>query len=485
MKQKSSQSKEIMSRRQALQHLGVGVPVALLASGCTAGPNRCADGPESPPPSPDVQEDGTLTPQRLMADIDTFVVVMMENRSFDHVFGMLAEDSDYPGRRLVDGLRGTEQNEDDDGTIITMKRAPEIPTHGPIHTWDGAHKAFGKGRNDGFVKANAGRDKTDAMTYLTREDLPLQYALADQFTICDRWFSSVMGPTWPNRYFLHAATSSGNTANEAVIDGPPTIWEKLGKNCWSCKNYAAGPAHWYHAAFRARPFNGNDPFPAARIEEFFRDARTGNLPSFSLIDPDYWLNDFHPPHRLDLSEALLGSIVQAVQESPQYKRSLLIIIYDENGGFYDHVPPPITIDTNAAFRQLGFRVPAIIVGPSVRKGQVISQTLEHVSVAATLKARFGIESLGPRMDAASNVSACIDPERIGLPPGPLAKLPKLRIRKSDIKHAHAGYSSQPGIDQAIAAGLIPAHTIDTRSHEERLRSVLRHIQELEAAVVIG
>jgi phospholipase C len=223
----------------------------------------------------------------------------------------------------------------------------------------------------------------------------------------------------------------------------------------------------------------------AFMEHFFQDARTGNLPSFSLIDPDFWASDLHPPHSLALGEALLGAIVRALQESPQWGRTLLIITFDEHGGFFDHVPPPTTVDTRSEFSQLGFRVPALVIGPTVRRGEVVSSTFEHVSIAATLKARFGIQSLGPRMDAAADLSPCIDPELVGLPAGPVGKLPELHLDRRRVARASFRFTSQPGIDEAMREGRIPARLIDTRAPEERLRSLLRHVQELEVAKVRG
>jgi phospholipase C len=410
---------------------------------------------------------------------------MMENRSFDHLFGALAIDPDYPARDAVDGLNGTESNPDDNGGPVLVHRSPGILNHGPRHDWGAAHEAFGEGRNDGFVRINEGPDKLDAMAYHDRTELPLHYALADQYVVCDRWFSSVMGPTWPNRFFIHAGTSEGLTENKPIIDGPATIWEKLGKACWTSKAYAAGPVHWYYAGFRGRTIGGNDPMIAARIENFFQDARAGTLPNFSLIDPDFWSSDMHPPHSIALGEALLGSIVRSMQESPQWGRSMLIISYDEYGGFFDHVPPPTTVDPRPAFRQLGFRVPALVIGPTVRRGQVVSSTFEHVSIAATLRTRFGIESLGPRMDATADLSPCIDPELCGLPPGPVGKLPDVEVDRRRVMRASSRFTSQPGIDEAIRRGRIPAHLIDPRPRDERLSSLLRHAEELGVARVKG
>ncbi len=477
-----------VSRRTALKQLGVGIGAAALGSGCLPGPNHCESGSAAPPVGPGFDETGAMTARRLLAGIDTIVVVMMENRSFDHFFGALALDPDYPARGVIDGLRGTEANEGDDGTSIVMQRAEKpCEHHGPLHTWDAAHAAFAEGRNDGFVRANAPSETRmrDAMTFHDRSQLPLFYALADQYVVCDRWFSSVLGPTWPNRFFLHAATSEGLTTNDSITDGPATIWEKLGKGCWSSKAYTAGPAHWYHAAFRGRPLGGNEPMAATRIETFFQDARAGSLPNFSLVDPDFWSSDLHPPHSLALGEALLGSVVRSMQESPQWGRSLLVVTFDEYGGFFDHVVPPTTKDPRPAFRQLGFRVPTLVVGPSVRRGAVVSTVFEHVSIAATLRTRFGIDSLGARMDAAADLSSCIDPERVGVPPGPMGKLPRLEIDRRHVERVSFRFTSQPGIDAALRAGTIPLPLIDTRSHEERLFSLLRHAEELEVARVFG
>ncbi|MRG95390.1 alkaline phosphatase family protein [Polyangium spumosum] len=477
-----------VSRRVALQGLGAGIGAAALGGGCAPGPDRCETGPASPDVVPDFDAHGAPTAKRLLAGIDTFVVLMLENRSFDHFFGALALDPDYPARDAVDGLLGDETNEDDEGNVIAMHR-PEVACehHGPLHSWDAAHQAFAEGKNDGFVRANIGSAlrQSDAMTYHDRSQIPLFYALADQYVVCDRWFSSVLGPTWPNRFFLHAATSNGLTTNDPITDGPATLWEKLGKGCWSAKAYTAGPALWYHAGFRGRPLGGNEPMVSARIEAFFQEARAGNLPNFCLIDPDFWSSDLHPPHSLALGEALLGSIVRSMQESPQWGRSLLLVTFDEYGGFYDHVPPPTTVDPRPAFRQLGFRVPSLVIGPSVRRGEVVSTVLEHVSIASTLATRFGIESLGPRMDATADLSSCIDPARVGFPPGPMGKLPRIELDRRRVEAVSFRFTSQPGIDAAIRAGAIGLDRIDTRSHEERLGSLLRHAEELEVARVHG
>ena len=149
---------------------------------------------------------------------------------------------------------------------------------------------------------------------------------------------------------------------------------------------------WYSAAFPTRLLSGESAMVPGTIEDFFADARSGNLPNFALIDPDFKVNDAYPMRSLALCEAFVASLVKAMAESPQWKRSLLLVMFDEHGGYYDHVPPPRTVDLRPDFRQLGFRVPALAIGPTVREGAVVSTPLEHVSVAATLRARFGIET---------------------------------------------------------------------------------------------
>jgi phospholipase C len=422
----------------------------------------------------------------LLSGIDTIVVVMMENRSFDHHLGALRTDTGYGGADAVDGLRGSEECPDSDGRMVpsfrlTGREARYIPTH----KWEPCHDAFHGGKNDGFMRVNPGAAGVQVMGYHDREHLPVQYALADQFTVCDRWFASVMGPTWPNRFYLQAGTSEGRRDNRPMgFGGPATVWERLAERCRSTRNYFAAPAPWYAGAFPAKAFSGNDAVVAARIENFFSDARTGNLPEFAIVDPDFLSNDGHPAHDLALSEVFLSSVYRAMAESPQWSRSLLIVTYDEHGGFYDHVAPPQTSDPRADFRQLGFRVPALVIGPTVWQGKVISEPFEHVSVAATLGARYGIESLGPRMDAARDLSACIDPARVDAPAPPPRKFPVVEVTAAQVTAALHQSPSQRELAEAVADHRVPEHMVDPRTNAERLDGWLRHAQELEAVRVV-
>jgi phospholipase C len=431
--------------------------------------------------------------QQLLSGIDTIVVVMMENRSFDHLLGGLKLDPSYPGANRIDGLAGTESNPDPAGGRVMVNVAGGVATLDPKHDWVSSHNAYGGGSNDGFVRANAGASQGEAMSYHTRETAPLLYALADQYVVCDRWFSSAMGPTWPNRFYLHAATSAGRKSNLPMgLNPPPTVWERLGDRCVPAKNYYANGVPWYSVTFPANSFSGNDAVVPETIDHFFADADRGELPAFSIIDPDFGVTDGHPPHDLGLAEAFLGSIHRALAASRHWPRSLLIVVFDEHGGFFDHVPPPTVPDPLPDFQLIGFRVPALVIGPSVRKGTVVSTPFDHVSILSTLATRFGIASLGPRMDAALDLSPCIDPAAVATAtPTATTSLvlpvlpPPVEIRASVIRDAHHRRTSQPELHALAAARGLPSGHVDPRPAQERVRAWLRRAQELEALRVVG
>jgi phospholipase C len=294
-----------------------------------------------------------------------------------------------------------------------------------------------------------------------------------------------MGQTWPNRYYLHATTSGGKRVNRPFgFDAPLSIWERMAQRCQSARNYSAGPVSWYSVAFPTRMFSGESALVPAKIDDFFRDARSGNLPNFALIDPDFKVNDAYPGHSPAPCEAFIASIVKALGESPQWSRSLLLVTFDEHGGYFDHVPPPTTVDLRPDFQQLGFRVPALAIGPTVRAGGLVSTPMEHVSVAATLRARFGIESLSARMDATADISGCIDPRLIGAPTLP-PRLDPVELSTGQLRQLLGTATSQPEMESAMTSGRLPAECVDPRSDDERFGSWLRHAQELEAVKVRG
>jgi phospholipase C len=474
-----------LTRRAALR-LGLGVgAMAVGLDACGSAADRCPAGPEpaiaAPASSP------AAAAQKLLAGIDNIVVVMLENRSFDHLFGSLSTDAGYPAAGTIDGLTGTETNLDANGLPVVVNLAPAVTSHlDPKHDWISSHRAWNGGRNDNFVLANPDANQAEVMSYHQRATAPFLYSLCDQYAVCDRWFSSVMGPTWPNRYYLHAATAAGHKTNLPMgLNPPPTVWQRLADRCVSAGYYYAGNIPWYSVTFPANSFSGNDACAPQTIDHFFTDAANGTLPAFSIIDPDFGVNDGHPPYDFGLCEAFLSSIHRALAQSIHWPRSLLVIMFDEHGGYFDHVPPPTVPDPNADFRQIGFRVPAVVVGPQVKAGSVISTPYEHVSILATLATRFGIASLGPRMDAASDLSACIDPDRADVATSALTLPPPIELSAAALRSAPFRPTSQPEMEALARAGGVPAHHVDPRSAEERLRAWLRHAQELEAVRVLA
>jgi phospholipase C len=477
----------------ALQQLGIGV--AALTVGCTAGatdvppPGPAVDGPpdlsSAPPPTPDLgsaPDLSPLSPGQLLAGIDAVVVLMMENRSFDHFLGSLARDASYPGRALVDGLTGSESNPDPAGQPVALHQLMNFTPADPPHSWDASHQQWNDGKNDGFVIAHAGASQADVMGYHDRSQLPFLYALADRYTTCDRWYASVMGPTWPNRFYLHSCTSVGKRDNKPFLGaGPDTVWDRLKAKGLVGKNFTPGLIPFYTGGYVGKLLQMN---PAAKFDEFLRDAKAGTLPPFSMIDPDFLTNDDHPSHNIQLGQAFLATVVAALAQSPQWSRTLLMITYDEHGGFFDHVSPPHVVDDQPGFYQLGFRVPGLVIGPTVRAGHVERTQYDHTSVAATLRTRFGIASLSPRMDAAADVSACIDPRRIGNPAPPPTDLPKVSLRLRDALR-FSGVHSQPELLTLIQSGAIPAHLVDQRSDAERTLSWLRAGEQLGALRLDG
>lgn len=379
----------------------------------------------------------TRTPEQLLAGIDHIIVLMMENRSFDHYFGARKLLEGLP----VDGLTGLETNPNLDMTQAPVFLLEEFEVASPPHEWDECHIQFNLGANNGFVfeaeKKHPGLGP-QVMGYHVREQIPILWGLADNFTLCDKWFASVMGPTWPNRFYLHACTANGRKDNfpEPFIQ---TLWHRcdaagISSRCyftdvpWVAGAFPLVPTVWGKLGDNVSGFSLDDIQNPNNLDRFFEDCESGDLPNFAIIDPGFTSNDDHPAHNIQLGQILIGSIYKALAASPAWQKTLLVITYDEHGGFYDHVPPPETVDEDPEFRQLGFRVPSLVIGPTVRRGCVNNTQFEHCSVGATLMRRFGIPPLNERMATAADLSSCINPDLVDDPqPGPPVPLVDVSI----------------------------------------------------------
>jgi phospholipase C len=402
-----------IQRRDFLKALG-----ASMAAGCKS------------PATPGLEGDPELPP-----GIDHIVFVMMENRSFDHYFGSLSLDE---GREDVDGLVPGLQNVSPQGTHEPYALDGDWCPPDPPHGWGSCHDQFAAGANSGFADEYHQRhgDAVDAglvMGYATRETLPVMYALADHYTLCDHWHCALLGPTWPNRLYAHGAQSQGATGND--LDGGQftmrTVWSQL---------FEAGIDFGYY--YSDLPFLAL--FEEAgewvdqhihQIDAFYDACEAGTLPAVSFVEPAFSFNDDHPPHHPLLGQMFLATIHNALASSPQWGRTLLIITYDEHGGFYDHVPPPTTEDDRAAegFDQLGFRVPALICGPWVKPGFVDHTLYSHSSWIAQVQAQHGLEPLTARNAAANDLSNALDLER-SEPLAP-AELPIIAMTEDEVVEA--------------------------------------------------
>jgi phospholipase C len=389
---------------------------------------------------------GTLAGSRLLSacggddggagTLDTFVFLMMENRSYDHYLGVRSLEG-----RGGDGLFAAMSNPDRDGNPVAIWRGDGTPesmcADSPPHSWNPGRVQLNGGACDGFVLAHQGTRAvapTDSMQYLGRDTIPVHHALADAYTSCDRWFSSLLGPTLPNRMYWHAATSNGARSNDEVLAGAwrgvPSIYHRLA---------AAGKdwAYYFHDVPVVGAIEDLDTTGHLRrfFNNFITDARDGVLPPVSYIDPAFLANDDHPPHHPALGQQLIAAVYQALATSPQWERCLLVVTYDEWGGFHDHVAPPTAPDERAdlGFNQLGFRVPALVAGPWAKPGYVSSVPLDHTSPLRHLEKLYGLEPLTMRDAAANDLTDCIDLERLARnEPLPPIQLPAVEIDEASL-----------------------------------------------------
>lgn len=365
----------------------------------------------------------------LRETIDTVVVLMMENRSFDHYFGSL---SLVEGRTDVDGLTAAHSNADSRGQIIRAHRESLGCYADPPHSWSASRKQLSGGTNQGFVGVHEERvgptEAARVMGFFTREDLPVSYALADRYALCERWFSSVLGPTWPNRFYLLAAQNNGVQGNDFEADYSfRTIFDRLQG---AGLDYAAYYGNLSLTWMIQRDYTGH----YRELSTFYDAAAAGQLPAFSLVEPIYGRNDDHPPTHPLAGQLMIASVYDALARSPQWGRCLLVVTYDEHGGFYDHVAPPKTADDFAdrGFDQLGFRVPSVVMGPYVKQG-VSRIQFDHTSVLAFLERLFELAPLTARDRAAHDLSPLLDPARLAeRAPAPPITLPVVTADEAEI-----------------------------------------------------
>ena len=411
------------SRRRTLQALGAAA-LASAAPGC------------DPEAEPVPRTDGTLEEA-----IDTVVFLMLENRSFDHYFGArkLLEGRDE------DGLTEDMSNLAGDGAEVFVHAADKDCIADPPHGWDDTHRQYADGANSGFVEAHERRhgpaERHRVMGYWDRSMLPASYALADEYALCQRWFCSVLSSTWPNRFYSFMASSFGEHTNDMPdFDGGQSIFDRLRDKGVRYGGYYGNVPF---LAIVPRAFAGGD---FEQMDFFWGHAERGTLPPVTIIDPTFGRNDDHPPTHPLAGQVLISSIYNALAASPQWDRMLLVITYDEHGGFHDHVPPPETVDPFDEFTRMGFRVPSLVVGPYVK--QAVSDTVfDHTSWLAFVERRFGLEPLNERDAAANDLTDLLDWDRIAaLDPRPPMQLPVIEADDEVLYRPECGYLSSLGRD---------------------------------------
>ena len=285
------------------------------------------------------------------------------------------------------------------------------------------------GRKQETVSAAAGKE---LMGCYAPASTPVLRTLAEEFVLCDRWFSSVPGPTWPNRYYLHAATSDGIADNKKRLPkSVPLIYDHLQQARIPWSVYASEKLtsnvgfalEKFSLSLKPKPHPGpyrKEPY-FKDIKEFQNDLVKGELPGYSFLEPIFLSmkkeggNDQHPQYMgtldIDLGEYLIAAVYEALRNSRYWEKSLFIVLYDEHGGNYDHIPPPAEVvnpdgkisETPAFdFTRLGVRVPAVLVSPWLEKGEIDSTIYDHASVAASVKEIFGLPKFLTKRDEAAH-----------------------------------------------------------------------------------
>ena len=371
---------------------------------------------------PDDADRATGLPRPDRSGIEHIVLVMMENRSFDHILGWLP---DHDGRQA--GLVYTDTA---GAPHRTHSLAPDFQGcafQDPDHSFDGGRTEYDAGRCDGWLRA--GKNDVYSIGYYERDDLPFFRVVAPHFAAPARYFAAILGPTFPNRVFQHAAQTD-RLSNTLDISTLPTIWDRLA---------AAGVSHGYYftdipvlALWGLKYLSFSQP-----VAKFFADAAAGTLPAVSFIDPGFageatgTTNDDHPFNDIRNGQVFLDSLYRAVTTGPAWSKTLFIINYDEWGGFFEHVPPPAGPVT-AAERALGyadglrgFRVPCLLISPWSQQTDVSHTVFDHTSILKLIEWRFGLEPLSVRDAQANNLADVLDFEhpRLAVPqpnvaPGP-------------------------------------------------------------------
>ncbi len=440
-----------------------------------AGARQAARPAGQPPPGTDT-----------LPQIAHIVILMMENHSYDNYLGILADRGD--GLKLGADGKPTEVNLASDGTPVPLWTIDATTQQSgvPTQTWHASHIQWHGGACDGFVRSIEqtlpGVDARAAMRYFTERELPFYYGLARTFPLATRWFCSCLGPTFPNRRFLISGTAHGliDDLPFGMIDYPEagTIFDHLSANGISWINYhhlspvrtrwrrisharglrwlrliagaLAGIFPQFLTMLESKVQVTADLYPLGfwrsashlrPVSEFWRAAQTGTLPAVSIVDPDFSHGSEENPQDIAVGEAFAAQVINAVMAGPGWPRTLLIWLYDEHGGYYDHVAPPaapapddvpgrspyqrfpaLRLLSRTAlgkkltaadagpdtYTRLGFRVPAVVVSPYAKRDYVTELDYDHTAILRLIERKWSLPALTRRDASAADLLDALD-----------------------------------------------------------------------------
>jgi phospholipase C len=440
-------------------------------------------------------------------DIQHVVILMQENRAFDHYFGTLSGVRGFSDRHVLSQSVGGRSYPvfdqfgyrpgaglDVSGYLQPFRLSSDPPlrdgqtTNDISHTWPTQHQSWNGGAMDTFVTAHLAADGTEngpvTMGYFTRADLPFYYALADAFTVCDGYFSSVIGPTDPNRLMsMSASIDPDGTAGGPVVETFGNRVAEYGKLSWETmpERLQAAGVSWKvyndrlsELALSPLPYFKafTDPFSITGVElvgrgltphypdDFAEDVHWGKLPSVSWIMPPLAQCE-HPAAPPGYGEYLVHSVLSTLVSNPAvWAQTVLFVVHDENGGFFDHVPPvtaphgipgewltgklPAAADGITGPVGLGFRTVCLVVSPFSRGGYVCSEVFDHTSLLRFIETRFGVEvpNLSAwRRSVTGDLTAALalaNPPQTDVPPLPATSLGQTSVAEQAVLDALAG-----------------------------------------------
>jgi phospholipase C len=389
----------------------------------------------------------------LLTSINHIVVLMLENRSFDHMLGFLYSDSGNvsPTGAAFEGLTGTESNPGTKGAAVPVSKIQAIAPYAYYEPGADPGEGYSSTNLQLFVNANApvpaiatnqgfvtnfnytlGWEKTEKWSILpgttansimgifTPQMLPVLSGLARGYAVCDHWFGSAPTETLPNRAFASAGTSQGHMDDKTTTYTCPTIFGLLSKNniSWSIYGYIDPPL-----TRQDFPDTTNaDESHFGLFTDFQKAAANGTLAAYTFLEPSWDAagNSQHPNYDVALGEQLIHDVYYALRNGPNWNQTLLIITYDEHGGCYDHVPPPLGAvppDNSVGeygfdFTRFGPRVPTVLVSPLIAAGTVFrvaatATPLDHTSILKTVETRWNLPNLTARDAAALDVSTVL------------------------------------------------------------------------------